>query len=224
MRTDGRPGSLLRCRVDRCGESRDVSRRDHDRLGAGEGRARPALDLDVQARGPVPRGRACLQVSCDVVQPRVTVTGEIVAAGVGDRGDARGDRDGSKVRGRGQVRSQVSGCPGDVPVLGLFRLIGDQRCVVAPGSVDRRSAVRRGHAGAGRVDDLLPGVAEPGEIAVAGLGRTGELPKVEVRPESREGGPRGARVIGVVRRLVKVTRVPGAQEGPGCLLRVLASR
>ena len=94
MPVDGRPGSLLRCRVDRRGESGDVPRRDHDRLGVDEGLARPALNLDVQARGSVPRGRACLQARGDVVQPCVTVTGEIVAAGVGDRGDARGDRDG----------------------------------------------------------------------------------------------------------------------------------
>src|SRR5258708_665733 len=224
MPVDGRPGSLLRCRVDRCGESRDVPRRDHDRLGAGEGLARPALNLDVQARGSVPGGRACLQPRGDVVQPRVTVTGEIVAAGVGDRGDPRGDRDGIKVRGRGEVRSQVGGCPGDVPVLGLLRLIGDQRCVVAPGSVDRRSAVRRGHASAGRVDDLLPKGRQARRDRCCRPGHTGELPEVQVRPERRKGGPGGSRMIGVVRRLLNVTRVPGAQEGAGRLLRVLASR
>ena len=47
---------------------------------------------------------------------------------------------------------------------------------------------------------------------------------MEIRPEGRQGGPGGSRMIGVVRRLPKVTRVPGAQEGAGGLLRVLASR
>ena len=100
MLADGRLGSPLGCCVDRCGESSDVPGRDDDCLGVDEGLACRALDLDVQARGSVARGRACLQARGDVVQPRVAVTGEIVAAGVVDRGNARSDRDGSKVRGR----------------------------------------------------------------------------------------------------------------------------
>ena len=159
-----------------------------------------------------------------MAQPRVAVTGQIVAAGVGDRGHARGDRDGGKVRGRGETRSQVGGCPGDVPVPGFPRLIGDQRCVVTPGSEDRRSAVRRGHAGAGRVDNLLPRGRRARQDRRYRSSHTGELPEVKVFPERRKGGPGGSWMIGVVRGPPKVTRVPGAQEGAGCLLRVLASR
>ena len=68
MKADGRPGSLLRRRVDRCGEP-DVLRRDYDRLGVGEELARLGLNLDVKAGGSVPRGGTGLQARGDVISP-----------------------------------------------------------------------------------------------------------------------------------------------------------
>src|ERR1035438_3163497 len=86
-RVFGGPRGGLRLRADRGGQARYVVRRDDDRLAVRHQLVPGGLDLDVQAGTALAGGRLALQQVGDRGQPGVAVGGEVVPAGIVDRGD-----------------------------------------------------------------------------------------------------------------------------------------
>src|ERR1700677_4921904 len=155
MLLDGGPGGRFGVGIDGGVEVGDVIGRGKDCLAVGYQLAFGGLDLDVEAgRAATGRGLLLEEVS-DVGEAGVAVRAELVAAGVVDEADLRGDLDGGQVLGGGEVRRQNGGRAGDVPERGVQLLVGGQRRMVGPGAVQGGGRVARGYGGAELVRDRL---------------------------------------------------------------------
>ena len=171
---------------------------------------------------PFPGGACFSSRLAIVVSPGSLYAGDVGAVAVAHLGDLGRDPDRGQVGGRGEVRRQDVGVPGDVPQVGVLLLVGDQLGVVAPVAGQGLGAVGVGHLDVHREGDRLarPAAGRGGDA----LRRAAQLPQVQVLAVAGERALGRDVVIGEPGGGVEFARLPRLEERGRDLLRVLARR